>query len=41
MNYTLKNESIAAYNESNKYEFPKYTSQLINWAIRMLKEQDR
>lgn len=32
MNYTLKNESIAAYNESNKYEFPKYTSQLINWA---------
>ena len=32
MNYTLKNESIDAYNESNKFEFPKYTSQLINWA---------
>ena len=32
MNYTLKNESIVAYNESDEYEFPKYTSQLINWA---------
>ena len=32
MNYTLKNESIVAYNESNELEFPKYTSQLINWA---------
>ena len=32
MNYTLKNESIVAYNESDGYEFPKYTSQLINWA---------
>lgn len=32
MNYTLKNESIVAYNESNEFEFPKYTSQLINWA---------
>ena len=32
MNYTLKNESIEAYNESNAYSFPKYTSQLINWA---------
>ena len=28
MNYTLKNESIVAYNESNEFEFPKYTSQL-------------
>ena len=32
MNYTLKNESIVAYNESDEFEFPKYTSQLINWA---------
>ncbi len=32
MNYTLKNENIVAYNESNEFEFPKYTSQLINWA---------
>ena len=32
MNYILKNESIAAHNESDEYEFPKYTSQLINWA---------
>ena len=32
MNYTLKNESIEAYNESAAYSFPKYTSQLINWA---------
>lgn len=32
MNYTLKNESIENYNDSEGYEFPKYTSQLINWA---------
>ena len=32
MNYTLKNESIAVFNESNVCEFPKYTSQLINLA---------
>ncbi|MCD7832113.1 MAG: MjaI family restriction endonuclease [Firmicutes bacterium] len=32
MNYTIKNESIEFYNESETYEFPKYTSQLINWA---------
>ena len=32
MNYTLKNESIEAYNGSTAYSFPKYTSQLINWA---------
>ncbi len=32
MNYTLKNESIVAYNEISEFEFPKYTSQLINWA---------
>lgn len=32
MKYTLKNESLIAYNESNEFEFPKYTSQLINWA---------
>lgn len=32
MNYTLKNENIVAYNESSELDFPKYTSQLINWA---------
>lgn len=32
MNYSLKSESIFAYNESEEFEFPKYTSQLINWA---------
>lgn len=32
MNFTLKNEDIELYNESKSYSFPKYTSQLINWA---------
>lgn len=32
MNYTLKNGNIESYNESKSYTFPKYTSQLINWA---------
>ena len=32
MKYILKNKSVAAYNASNNYEFPKYISQLINWA---------
>lgn len=32
MIYNLKNESISDYNESDNYSFPKYTSQLINWA---------
>lgn len=32
MKYTIKNESIASYNESTVFGFPKYTSQLINWA---------
>ena len=32
MNYTLKNERIEDYNQSDSYAFPKYTSQLINWA---------
>lgn len=32
MIYNLKNESIEGYNESENYSFPKYTSQLINWA---------
>ena len=32
MKYTLKNEALEHYNESETYEFPKYTSQLINWA---------
>ena len=32
MEYTLKNKSIEAYNGGKKRTFPKYTSQLINWA---------
>ena len=32
MKYTIKNESIIAYNECVEFDFPKYTSQLINWA---------
>lgn len=32
MNYSIKNETIEAINESASYSFPKYTSQLINWA---------
>lgn len=32
MKYTLKNESIEAYNGHAPCTFPKYTSQLINWA---------
>lgn len=32
MKYTLKNENIESYNESEGYSFPKYTTQLINWA---------
>lgn len=32
MKYSLKNEIIESYNESNSFSFPKYTSQLINWA---------
>lgn len=32
MNYILKSKDIVAYNESDEFEFPKYTSQLINWA---------
>lgn len=32
MKYTLKNENIENYNESDTFSFPKYTSQLINWA---------
>lgn len=32
MNYTIKNEEIGTYNGSETCEFPKYTSQLINWA---------
>ncbi len=32
MIYNLKNESIEEYNGSEGYSFPKYTSQLINWA---------
>lgn len=32
MKYTLRNESIEAYNGHAPCAFPKYTSQLINWA---------
>ena len=32
MKYTLKNENIESLNDSEKFNFPKYTSQLINWA---------
>ncbi len=32
MNYSLKNEEISSYNDGKDYVFPKYTSQLINWA---------
>lgn len=32
MNYTLKSQDIENYNETQGYTFPKYTSQLINWA---------
>ena len=32
MVYNLKNENIEGYNETENYSFPKYTSQLINWA---------
>lgn len=32
MNNTIKNDEIADFNESEAFEFPKYTSQLINWA---------
>lgn len=32
MKYTLKNENVESYNESNTFSYPKYTSQLINWA---------
>ncbi len=32
MKYTLKNENIECHNESETSTFPKYTSQLINWA---------
>lgn len=32
MKYILKNELIEAINKSESFSFPKYTSQLINWA---------
>ena len=32
MKYTLKNELIEDFNESKSVSFPKYISQLINWA---------
>jgi len=32
MIYKIKNEKIQVYNEIDSFSFPKYTSQLINWA---------
>lgn len=32
MEYKIKNELIESYNENRSAVFPKYTSQLINWA---------
>lgn len=32
MNYSIKNDIIEAYNNTESFSFPKYTSQLINWA---------
>ena len=32
MKYTIKNQDIQSFNESDITIFPKYTSQLINWA---------
>ncbi len=32
MRFTIPNEKISRHNESKAPEFPKYTSQLINWA---------
>ena len=32
MKYTINNEKIRSYNNSEVTNFPKYTSQLINWA---------
>lgn len=32
MKFTIKNEELAVLNHSKATEFPKYTSQLINWA---------
>lgn len=32
MNFTIRNEDLAILSGSNTQEFPKYTSQLINWA---------
>lgn len=32
MKYTINNEKIRSYNNSEITNFPKYTSQLINWA---------
>lgn len=32
MKYTIKNEFVENFNESKSFSFPKYTSQLINWA---------
>lgn len=32
MNYSISNENIQDYNETNSHNFPKYTSQLLNLA---------
>ena len=32
MNFSIRNEELASMNETENFDFPKYTSQLINWA---------
>ena len=32
MKFTIRNQDVQAINESSTPDFPKYTSQLINWA---------
>lgn len=32
MDYTIRNEILVEFNEGKTQKFPKYTSQLINWA---------
>lgn len=33
MNYTLKNERIEAYNQSDKYVFPKYLDAMLKTCL--------
>ena len=32
MNFSIRNEELASMNEAENFAFPKYTSQLMNWA---------